>query len=136
MNEITLEKIDLVRERTGTSYEEAKALLERHDGNVVEAIVEFEKTHMSKETYDVPGNHVLEKVKSLISEGNVTRISVKQGNDILINIPVNAGIVAAILAPVALALGAFAALATKCTIEVERSTDAKTQKPTETEKSE
>lgn len=136
MNEITLEKIDLVRERTGTSYEEAKALLERHNGNVVEAIVEFEKSHMAKETYEVPGNNVLEKVKSLIGEGNVTRITVKQGNKVLINIPVNAGIVAAVLAPFAMALGALAALATRCTIEVERSKAPTEPKITQTDQEE
>ena len=41
--DISLEKIELVRERTGASYAEAKEALEAKDGNVVDAIVEIEE---------------------------------------------------------------------------------------------
>ena len=37
--EITLEKIELVKDRTGVTYKEAKEALEQADGNVVEAII-------------------------------------------------------------------------------------------------
>ena len=41
--EITLEKIELVKDRTGVSYREAKEALERTDGNVVDAIILIEE---------------------------------------------------------------------------------------------
>lgn len=41
---ITLEQVDQLRKRTNCSYEEAKVLLEKHNGNVLDAIVEFEKS--------------------------------------------------------------------------------------------
>jgi len=60
-------------------------------------------------------------VKRLVHEGNVRRILIKdeQGNRLL-EIPVNIGIIGAVLAPWLAALGAIAAIVTKCTIEVIR----------------
>ncbi len=40
--DITLENIDLIRERTGISYREAKEALERNDGNVIDTLIELE----------------------------------------------------------------------------------------------
>ncbi len=40
--EITLEKIELVKEKTGASYKEAKAALEETNGSVVDAIIKLE----------------------------------------------------------------------------------------------
>ena len=40
--EITLEKIELVKDRTGVSYKEAKEALERANGSVVDDIIEIE----------------------------------------------------------------------------------------------
>ena len=42
--EITLEKIELVKDRTGVTYKEAKEALEGADGNVVDAIIAIEET--------------------------------------------------------------------------------------------
>ena len=42
--EITLEKIELVKDRTGVSYKEAKDALEAADGSVVDAIIAIEET--------------------------------------------------------------------------------------------
>ena len=45
--EITLEKIELVKDRTGVSYKEAKEALEAADGSVVDAIIAIEDTTCS-----------------------------------------------------------------------------------------
>jgi hypothetical protein len=60
-------------------------------------------------------------VKELIHEGNVRRIVIKndEGHTVM-EIPVTAGVVAAIVAPVVAAIGAIAALANEWSIEVER----------------
>ena len=52
--EITLEKIELVKDRTGSTYAEAKAALEAADGSVVDAIIALEET-MNKEHDKVDG---------------------------------------------------------------------------------
>ncbi len=74
-----------------------------------------------KETFKVEGEGLLKKVKELIHEGNVRRISItdKSGKT-LIDIPLTVGIVGTVLAPVLAAVGAIAALVAECTISVER----------------
>ena len=47
--EITLEKIELVKDRTGISYKEAKEALEAADGSVVDAIIDIEEAIDKKE---------------------------------------------------------------------------------------
>ena len=120
MTNISLEKIDLVRERTGASYEVALELLSEHDGNVVEAIIAYEKKHREVEEYEVTNNKLIEKIKGLIHEGNVSRITIKQNGEVVLNIPVNLGIAAIVLAPFLAILAGIAAVASSCTIVVER----------------
>lgn len=67
------------------------------------------------------GGAFVEKVKQVIHEGNVRRLIIKNdtGHTVM-EIPVTAGVVAAIAAPVVTAIGAIAALANDWSIEVER----------------
>ncbi len=73
------------------------------------------------EEVQVLGRDLVEKVKSLIHEGNVRRIIVRDehGNTFL-EIPVTVAAVSAVLAPVLAALGAISALVSKFTIVVVR----------------
>lgn len=74
-----------------------------------------------KEEFTVHSEDLVAKIKALIHEGDVSRIIVKDENSkTLLEIPVWAGIVGTLLAPWLAALGAIAALATKCTITVIR----------------
>ena len=61
------------------------------------------------------------RVKELIREGNIRSIVVRndQGEK-LKEFPVTGGVIGVLIAPQLAALGAIAALATKCTIAVER----------------
>ena len=71
--------------------------------------------------FTVSADDVTKKVKSLIHEGNVRRIVVKdEHGKQLLEIPVTVGVVGVLLAPWLAALGVVAALATKCTLLVER----------------
>lgn len=73
------------------------------------------------EEFTVNGEELLAKVKSLINEGNIRRIIIKDAEDkTLVEFPVTIGVVGALFAPVLAAVGAIAALVTKCTIIVER----------------
>lgn len=86
---------------------------------------------MTKESFSINGESLLKKVKELIAEGNVTKITVsdKAGKE-LINFPLTIGVVGAVLLPVLAAVGAIAALVTECTITVER---AEKQEPVKEE---
>jgi len=74
-----------------------------------------------KEDFKVNGDDLLKKVKELINEGNVRRITIqnKDGKTI-VEVPLTVGVVGAVLAPPLAAIGAIAALVTDCTITVER----------------
>jgi Domain of unknown function (DUF4342) len=74
-----------------------------------------------KETFAVKGEEILQKIKDLIEEGNVRKISIhdKTGKEIM-SFPLTIGVVGALLAPVLAAIGALAALIGECDISVER----------------
>ena len=73
------------------------------------------------EEFRVSGEELLAKVKELIRAGNIRKIIIKDktGKEMIV-IPLTAGVVIAVLAPVLAAVGAIAALVTECTIVVER----------------
>jgi len=76
------------------------------------------------EKFTVSGSQLVEKVKQLIREGNVRKVRLLHEGRTIIEIPLTVGapVVAAgiLVAPLLAALGAFAALVTECTIEVEK----------------
>lgn len=74
-----------------------------------------------RETFETSGEQLLKKVKELIEEGNVRKITIhdKAGKE-LMSFPLTFGVVGALLAPVLAAVGALAALVGECTISVER----------------
>lgn len=74
-----------------------------------------------KETFTVQSDKLLEKVKQLIKEGNVRRITIKdKSGKELVQFPLTIGVIGAVLAPLLAAVGAIAALVTECSITVER----------------
>ena len=122
--EITLEKIELVKDRTGVSYKESKEALEAHNGSVVDAIIAIEEEIGTKPKFAAFDNvndcsqKVVEKIKTLINKGNVSKIIVKKDDETLLNIPVTIGVVGTVLAPVAMVIAAVTAFGTKCVVEV------------------
>jgi len=76
---------------------------------------------MTKESFSIHGVNLLQKVKELIEEGNVRKITItdKSGKE-LASFPLTVGVVGALLLPMLAAVGALAALLTECTITVER----------------
>ena len=94
------------------------------DGIEVEVEVETEIGEEASEEYEVRGEDLLSRIKELVREGNIRRITIRseQGNT-LIEIPLAIGVVGAMLLPVWASVGAVAALVTNCTIAVERRED-------------
>lgn len=79
------------------------------------------KKGTKKEEFTISGDKLLEKVKQLIAEGNVRKITIKdkKGKELVV-FPLTIGVVGAVLAPVFVAVGAIAALVSECTISIER----------------
>ena len=78
----------------------------------------------TSEKFTISGDKLVEKVKQLIREGNIRRVRVIHEGKTVLEIPLTIGASATavmiLAAPLLAALGAFAALVTKCTIEVEK----------------
>lgn len=74
-----------------------------------------------KEEFKVNGAELLQKIKELIREGNIRKITIKDKNQKeLITFPLTVGVVGTVIAPVLAAVGAIAALVGECTISIER----------------
>lgn len=119
--EITLEKIELVKDRTGVTYAEAKAALEENDGSVIDAIIAIEETINSGEKsrgFGKRGEVLFARIKEIVKKGNVSKIQVKKDGEIVLNVPVNAGLVGVVIAPIAAVVAVVAAFGFKCTIEI------------------
>lgn len=119
--EITLEKIELVKDRTGVTYAEAKEALEEADGSVVDAIIAIEETVNAGQKgrgFGKKGEALFQSIKELVKKGNVSKIQVKRDGELVLNVPVNAGIVGVVIAPLASVVAVVAAFGFKCTIEV------------------
>ena len=72
------------------------------------------------EEFEVSGDKLVQRVKELIHQGNIRRVTIKNKEGATIfEIPLTAGVVGAVLLPVWVAIGAIAALAASFTIAVE-----------------
>jgi hypothetical protein len=82
------------------------------------------ETEPTTEEHKVRGDNLVAKVKELIREGNIRRITIRNddGKE-LIEIPLTIGVVGTLLLPAWAAIGAIAALVTNCSIVVERAED-------------
>ncbi len=76
---------------------------------------------ISIEELHLNGAELVEKVKSLVHQGNIRRISVRNAEGTtLIELPLVLGVAGVVLLPVWAALGALAALLARCTLVIER----------------
>ena len=79
---------------------------------------------MTTEKFTVSGDKVVSKVKEIVHEGNIRRVRLIHEGKAIIDIPLSVGAPVAaagiLMAPLLAAVGAFAALVTECTIEVEK----------------
>jgi hypothetical protein len=86
----------------------------------------------TNEKYTISGDQVVQKVKELIHEGNIRRVRVIHKGSTVLEMPLSVGAPAAaigiMMAPFLAALGAFAALVTECTLEVEKIDDKEEKK--------
>lgn len=85
---VNLEQIDELRKRANVSYEEAKEALEKHDGNLVDALIELERGKRMRASgmCDGSGEFVI-KAKKTWKKGNKIRLIVKRNGMTLLNLP-------------------------------------------------
>jgi len=73
------------------------------------------------EEYSINGEDLIAKIKEIIRQGNAKKITIRgKDNNEIISFPVTVGVAGLVLAPIFAAVGAIAALATECTIVIER----------------
>ena len=116
---ITLEAVEKVMEQTGVDFKDAKEALIKADGDVDAAIkiIQPDTKDLGDDIKDA-----MDKLKRKVDEGNVDRVQIKKGDEVVFSVPVNVGIVGGILglaaAPWALIAGAVAAFGLGCRLEV------------------
>ncbi|NLA70454.1 MAG: DUF4342 domain-containing protein [Clostridiales bacterium] len=119
--DITLEKIELVKDRTGVTYKEAKEALEAADGSVVDAIIDIEEMinneYDSVDARNFKDSELYKKMKEIVAKGNMSRIIIKKDDEILVNFPLTAGVVGAVLVPWGVVFGIIATIGFQCEVE-------------------
>ncbi len=74
-----------------------------------------------REEYKVSGEDLMEKIKAIIREGNARKVTIKDKDDKeIFSFPLTFGVIGIALAPIFAAVATITALATECTIVVER----------------
>jgi hypothetical protein len=74
-------------------------------------------------------DQILSQIGKLVDEGNIRRVVVKQRGRTVAEFPLTAGVIGAVIAPVAAAIGALTAIIADCSIEVEKEVDTEAAKP-------
>lgn len=123
-----LEKIDIIRERTGLSYRDTKELLDKAEGDLVKALIMAEEDHSLNWTGKLwdKGGDVLEQVKGYINKSNRTRIKLKKGDKTVAEFPATAGVVGVLAAlasselAILAGIGAVAAVAKNVSLEIQK----------------
>jgi hypothetical protein len=72
------------------------------------------------EKIEIKGGELITRLKDIVAEGNVRRIRITQRDRVVAEFPLSVGVVGVVFAPVLAAVGAMVALASDCTLEVER----------------
>lgn len=87
------------------------------------------------ETIELKSGQVIDKLKELVEAGNVRRVRIRSKSGTIAEFPLTAGVVGAVLAPVAAAIGVIVALIKDCSIDIERAApgSAETTEPVATE---
>lgn len=119
MENDNLKKIDEILKRTNTDYTTAKEALEAANGDVLEAIIIIENQQRGNTSSgSVRGEQIMKQLKDILAKGNATKLTIKKNNEVIINIPITAGLVSALVAPFLSAAGITVALLAKCSVEI------------------
>ena len=119
---LTLEMIDEVIMRTNCTYKEAKEVLLETEGDVIEAIINLESRGGRKErvaeSFDSVTTDLTDKLKKLLEKGDVNRITIEKHGKVIMDIPVTAGIVGAVIFAPAVITSLIVALGTGHSVKI------------------
>lgn len=115
---ITLEKVDDIINRTGVSYKVAREALEQCDGDVLQALVYLEELNQPKASKKLNGQEIVDKLKELVNSGMVNQILIEKNGRTILDLPIMAGAIGAIIFTVPTVAGIIAAVATGCEIKI------------------
>lgn len=76
------------------------------------------------ESFKAEGDQIVDRLRTLVHEGNVRRVVVEHNGRTIAEFPLTAGVVGIVLAPVLAAIGMLVAVLEDCTIHVERAVSA------------
>ena len=121
-----LEKIDLLRARTGISYKEAKQVLEDVKGDIVAALINIEeKNRKLSEKMLLRGENLMVQMKGLLHKSYDTKIRLIKEEHTVVEVPATIGVLGLIGVMVSRelallgAFGAMSAVANKYTMEID-----------------
>ena len=82
------------------------------------------------EEFKVSGEDIMKKIKELVKEGNIRKITIrgKEGKPIA-EFPLTLGVVGTVFLPTLAAIGTIVALVSECTISVEKEHTKKEEAP-------
>lgn len=117
---ITLEMVDEVINRTNVSYKIAKDALELNEGDVLKAIVHIEESKGTeqKQGKRLNGQEIVERLKALVNDGLVHQILIIKNGRTVVDIPIVAGAVSAVIFTIPTVAAIIAAIATGCEIKI------------------
>lgn len=118
---ITLEMVDEVINRTGVTYKEAKNALENNEGDLLKAIVyleELQNEPPKSEHKNMSGQEIVDKLKSWVNEGFINQITIVKAGKTVVDIPIMAGAIGAVIFTIPTVAAIIAAVATGCEIKI------------------
>jgi len=117
----TIEDIELIRRKSGISYQEAVALLDYHNGNVARALVDLERNGRIKEGADTPKKksggsaHVdvqinKSSVMNLLHKCYRARVKIRREDTVILNLSALFTVLAVLISPHIVIIGAIISL--------------------------
>ena len=122
MAKYTIEDIEILRQKSGISYEEAVNLLEYHNGSLARALVDLEKNGRLKNDSASQPRH--KGLKGLFQTLYSLRLKVKKGDVTIVNLSSLFMILALAIAPYLCVVGLILALVLGYRFSVERGSKA------------
>lgn len=138
-----MEKMDALKDRLNVTYAQAKEALDAVEGDLTKALLYLEKqgeafdeaeeqtseetSNQGKEETEKFVRGIIEQIKSIIKEGNVTKVRLKNGDNVLFEVPATIGVVGLglmLFSPLMLAITAFsaaAAVSREMVLEIQKS---------------
>lgn len=119
---VGLELIEKLKERADVSYEEAKAALEKFDGDIVEALIYLEQQNKMKKP--PKGNSAcsgfLDKAKKILKTCNETHMIISKNEEKIVNVSLTIVILVTIFVPPLTIIALLAALLTGHKVRLEK----------------